>query len=1437
MTPSDRTHAENLRMALLKLKPSGPDGFEGLLALILARLFSQPFRLASSGAQRGRDGDSAFDQGATYFEGKRYDGKLSKTEVAAKAFDLVADDRGQVDLWMLGVTSEVGSQDRDDIKKYFSQVGIGVHVLDWSDTDIGALLVAVVAGGNDTKAFLQSKLAATPHAGLVADASAAIDYFTEDAAFASRLVQLKAGLSTEAAGLGLAKAGNESWLHSVFESRVQARMTFGQPLAPLDPDGVKPRTRSAEQALEAAFVGTPPAEPYAVIGEEGAGKSWLVVRSWLGCHPRSLLVICTADDFLEMAQSGDFDNQLIKRLIRQTAGHETAATINRWQRRLRMWRQNPQPENVRLALVIDGLNQTGATNWGRYIDGIGQRLRELGGSLVLTTRAGHWAQIRTSLASAPIRVLLENWSADELNELLRTHGINGDMLSADTFETLRNPRIFGIAVELLAARDIEQIDELSVERLMFEHMRQSEQSGTSRLSGQEFSGLLRKLAQEVLDRGGKHEKDDLHIFDADQIESLRAVASCQFFQPLRRDPNLYRITSPGLDLGLALWLIAALEREFDNDRHPRGRLASILEPISALDETGRVVQHAVQLACVDENTSMEVRAALIEHFVSLQNLPRTTEAKLTALGRRVPEAFLQAAEHIHTAKLHVPNADLLLHALLAHRRDTHVWQVIVAKVEEWLSHYSLAPERMMFKVPGRDPETEVAEEREKRQLALDKSLAALTGSEKAYIASNLVQSEHPDYNALHRFAFFLLAGQPLARFAPYFVRWSFADALSPILYSPDKEFRQLVRFNPVDWSATREALLVSLDAIEDRKASDVGKWARVEILRATGDVDDAANAEALAEWLTRDRERFGGWSLLENYCANDPCDPSSVKPDNIDETAEKYRIVDPFALATSMGPGTEDHLFNMARPGVVRFRPADALLAHRTLASNVLGRTGFKRRQGVLALRSHSAAQNRQIAIEFLKAGQASKAALGGDTQERDEWLTAQFSILAALPHLTPSEQWAAIDGMNIEMVLVDILNAITPASASEVEDFLQGAVATGDEKALARIMAVVHYSRPQLSQKTLQMAAQLTLSTIDLVRSFALGICAASNDKDALGAVVASGWTASSSNGKRRGYEAWYGSQAILEAAKKNLLSLDEALNRMSLGHFGFAAIKLGPAASVVIAERLEQALDSALEIGELTDLPEMRTRAPDASDTSPPIMSLDEAPVTNVEAQVARFNESREDHDKRQKRLGRAFGRFVKQLSAAEADLILDDLTLEGTIAILAASPDVRLRVLGKLSAAADSRLRHLHHIAIQVGIACALVGLPEGASLLRRTINLDPTVRRVQGIVKLPVETVSLWRHADNAVCAKICEERLTTLDNDRDLSLEILAALINGKHATVMETIDHLLATWEPAKICRAITIAGFSDTHPQAADVLDRFAGVVSLRRRPSALTC
>ena len=236
MNTADKKHAKALLEALLALHPTGPDGFEGFLGVILGSIKGQSFRLAKSGTQRGRDGDSAFDGGATYFEAKRYKDGLSKNDISLKLFDIANDDAGMVDLWILGATCEVPSQTVVEAREFAANNGFGIAVLDWSNSDLGSLLVAAVVAGSKSKAFITQALTGRPEAGLIAVALNAIDHFKKHVDFPSRQDALQKALS-EDVGLGHAKTLNQVWLGRLFTNKAHARAELGQPLSPLDPSG------------------------------------------------------------------------------------------------------------------------------------------------------------------------------------------------------------------------------------------------------------------------------------------------------------------------------------------------------------------------------------------------------------------------------------------------------------------------------------------------------------------------------------------------------------------------------------------------------------------------------------------------------------------------------------------------------------------------------------------------------------------------------------------------------------------------------------------------------------------------------------------------------------------------------------------------------------------------------------------------------------------------------------------------------------------------------------------------------------------------------------------------------------------------------------------------------------------------------------------------
>ena len=94
-------------------------------------------------------------------------------------------------------------------------------------------------------------------------------------------------------------------------------------------------------------------------------------------------------------------------------------------------------------------------------------------------------------------------------------------------------------------------------------------------------------------------------------------------------------------------------------------------------------------------------------------------------------------------------------ALTRWRDDPAVAAVLKKKIPEWLSLYSLAPERMMFRQAGRDTEEQVQEERARREEEIQRHIGALTDMERGKMAL-LTDAPEPHFGDLQS-----LALQPL----------------------------------------------------------------------------------------------------------------------------------------------------------------------------------------------------------------------------------------------------------------------------------------------------------------------------------------------------------------------------------------------------------------------------------------------------------------------------------------------------------------------------------------------------------------------------------------------------------------------------------------------------------------------------------------------------
>ncbi len=1260
------------------LPPTGEKGFEGLIGAALREIPGVPFRLAGSGLQFGVDGKPAYEGDSICFEGKLYKGAVPRDKVLSKLAELSIGDTG-IDIWVLRATSRIGSQLADVIRSLGAKSGIVVLILDWSETDLPPLAVALAMGGTRVRNFLNGNI------------------------------------------------------------------------------------------------------------------------------------------------SDKETDRLVSQLIRQTGDGVTEITRERWRRRLRQLPSDPTTDRPRLIVLIDGINQRPKSDWGRIIERISYELIQLRGRLIVTSRTPYFqSRVKNRLAVPFTEIVVPEWTEAERDEILTKHGIKASDLHRPVATSLRNPRLLGIAIELLEKANITNLEELSVHRLLFEHIRITERDAPVQQSAQEFACRLQKDAQEIMSRVKEKQKDDLTVLESD----LPAVADGRFYYAIDGDPTRYSLKGEGLTLALGFAVIGRLRTAKRNRRDMDAELAVIIESIAALDDTAHALMAALTVAVVDEQCDQDITSSLSKGSAGLQNPDQAEFPAFLRLARDRPQGFRDAAHALSLARGHQPNFDWIEGALIRASTSSCAWGRMADVVHTWLSAHSLSPERGTFLHPKRDPQEKVQEEREKNRKKIEEKLQALSANEQTILGT--LSKEDGDLSRLSRPALLLLAGKSLALFAKSLLNWTFSHALNSDLGTPYKEFMHLVRLNRVDWPQTRAAFLKVSVSLREADVSTTGKWALVNILRATGHPDDGREAESLVESLTKDRPHSKGWRLIENYCEADPCDPASTQPANLEETAERYAAIDVTKLEQSPRSQTsEDHFFATARPCVARFRPEVAIEKHTELALDVLRRKGFPLRQGLFELRQHNALLTVDEAHKFVKKRSEVKVAGTVDgLSERDLWIVSQHHLLLAFPFLSAWEQAEILlsDEMD-EPILLDLVELVKPLDETQFENLLATACSEDNERKQYLLLLLARCTSVHLSTGARTRIAGLFRSGSDRVRREALGVIAQSGDEGLLREVVESDWKATDTVTEDE-LEAWYGSIALLEAATKGLIADEEAIDRISASLYGRAAAKLRVDVVAVrdIARRIDASINQAAGLkGDLV-APDIEVQIGQSARLEHSMVSVSErsSEAEDIEEWMKSLSESNGAFEQRQERTHEAFRQFKAKLTLARARIVLDHLSLEEFATIVAADGELAGRWHGLFMSIDRAKLPTVHNLVLLLAHALGRTDPNKAKELFLRVRDSSPLVRFTFGEAGVQLDAMATWAGTRCRVLDDLRFARLDRAGTDYDLSLEVLAALMNVQQDLLTTYVEAKPSKGEPAEISRGIMVAGFSDQSQFNDEILRRY---------------
>jgi len=370
--------ADLLLGRLSALDASGPRGFEGLVRDALAEMTGQHFDLAGAGRQGGVDALSPSNVVCIGMEAKRYQPSthLPLDALKAKIADAASSYPG-LDVWILATQRELPLQDAEPLRAYGAAVGVKVVILDSRAGPRGLDGVSVLLGA--------APLACDAWFAGEAAVLAALAAVRAEPGFPGALTQLRDSLLGADLGWDAARRAMAAWLRESMaeQARSRARLdTFAELLAPA--------TRLVDRQVDDFLDGilSVPGVPRAVVGPEGHGKTWAVLKWWnerAGAHGTGLplTIVLPARDV-----RGDDLEALVAAALASRSGVGDEA---QWRRRLARWRRGG---TATLVVVLDGLNQVRVpVRWSDLVrpfvsDGWAGRA-----SVVFTARPTEWRRL------------------------------------------------------------------------------------------------------------------------------------------------------------------------------------------------------------------------------------------------------------------------------------------------------------------------------------------------------------------------------------------------------------------------------------------------------------------------------------------------------------------------------------------------------------------------------------------------------------------------------------------------------------------------------------------------------------------------------------------------------------------------------------------------------------------------------------------------------------------------------------------------------------------------------------------------------------------------------------------------------------------------------------------------------------------------------------
>ena len=658
---------------------------ERLAQSALGNLLDVPFRNARSGDQRGGDGGASGIRDIVY-EARRYEPTTSFDERGIRGQILQAVERKpDLEAWILVSTREVPEQIQDAIDATALGQGIAAFSIDWLRRPLPKLAVlsasnpeGISAEFGEQHGALLERIRNLPH-------------------YALSLKSIKRELQSWSIGYESMREASHRRVREIWACRRRAQAKFKQDVAGGEGGARHVRRSALIDRLDAWFDCSPEGPVGALVGRDGAGKTWATV-DWLQLRLDRLPIVVLAPS----SALGSTDPTRVD-LVKFVAHylHEVADVrdVSYWEGRVRRLLARPSDEGPALLLFFDGLNQLPSHDWL----GLLQQLQDI----PFHQRAVTLISARTTffddrldklrrLIAPPHRIVVGNYDkapGGEFDRKLALAGLSREDLPDHLVRHAVVPRMFDLIVQLRS--ELGGVREVTVHRLLWAYGASTiPASSDGAFSESTWRSFLRDLAREY--RGGRCRPTRR------QVESLSASATLTpdhvyrrvsgvvdgIFTRLDGEDELH-LESEFVYHALGLALVAHMERH-ENGEDPTTMLDRFLDPIAGYDGRAEVMRAAVSITLLRHAAEPPTWLGILcMHWLHSQNLPEDHQDELRVLAPELVTPMLDVIEVSCGHALTTPREIALSSLIAVDKSDPLVAAAIAERGARWQSRLSL----------------------------------------------------------------------------------------------------------------------------------------------------------------------------------------------------------------------------------------------------------------------------------------------------------------------------------------------------------------------------------------------------------------------------------------------------------------------------------------------------------------------------------------------------------------------------------------------------------------------------------------------------------------------------------------------------------------------------------------------------------------------------